>query len=118
MRRAELTGGFRRHETEASEGPVHVIPFDAARPDQGPVLGRLRIVAAVDQGPLALAVDVRPQPRYKAREPSQANFRVEVRVEARDIGGRLGDGVVGVPVVPQEQEMIVAPGAEVHALRE
>ena len=118
MRRAELTGGFRRHETEASEGPVHVIPFDAARPDQGPVLGRLRIVAAVDQGPLALAVDVRPQPGNEAREPSQANFRVELRVEAWRVGGRLVDVIIGVPVVPQEQEMIVAPGAEVHALRE
>ena len=118
VRRAELTGGLGSHQAEASEGPIHVVPFDATRPDQGPVLGRLRVVAAVDQGPLALAVDVRPQPRNEAREPSQANFRVEVGVEAWHIDGRLVDVTIGVPVVPEQEKVIVAPGAEVHALRE
>ena len=117
MRRTELTGSFRRHETEASEGPIHVVARDAAGPDQGPVLGRLRVVAAVDQWSFALTFNVRPQPRNEAREPSSTNFGVELRVEARDIGGRLLDVIIGVPVVPQEQKVVVAPGAEVHALR-
>merc|ERR1711965_1019258 len=98
---------------EPGKGPIHVVPFDAARPDERSVLGRLGVVAAVDQWSLALAVDVRPQPGNEAREPSQTNFRVEVTVEAWHIDGRLVHRVVGVPVVPQEQKVVVAPGAEV-----
>ena len=103
MRRAELAGGLGRHQPEPGKGPIHIVPFDAVRPDQGPVFRRLRVVAAVDQGPLALTfINVGAEPRNEAREPSQTNFRVEVRVEARDIDGRLVDVIIGVPVVPEQ----------------
>ena len=70
VRRTELARGLGRHQSEPGKSPIDEIPFDAARPDQGPVLGRLRVVAAVDQWSFTLTFNVRPQPRNEAREPS------------------------------------------------